>query len=58
MGQFVVHCPYSHSAPDDPIVHYGKHGAAHRHDFYGATDTDSRSTDSHSWSSVHSQSDR
>ena len=44
VGQFVVHCPYSHSAPDDPIVHYGKPGAAHRHDFYGATGTDNRST--------------
>ena len=43
-GQFVVHCTYSHSAPDDPIVQYGRPGAAHRHDFYGATGLDSEST--------------
>jgi hypothetical protein len=44
VGQFVVHCSFSHAAPDDPIVHYGKPGAAHLHDFYGATGTDSGST--------------
>ncbi len=43
-GQFVAHCPYSHSAPDDPIVQFGKPGRSHRHDFYGATATDASST--------------
>ncbi|MBK6857735.1 MAG: DUF1996 domain-containing protein [Microthrixaceae bacterium] len=36
VGQFVVHCDYSHSAPDDPIVHFGHSGRSHRHDFYGS----------------------
>jgi hypothetical protein len=44
VGQFVVHCDYSHSAPDDPIVQPDRPGAAHRHDFYGAVDIDSGST--------------
>ncbi len=44
VGQFVVRCAYSHSGPDDPIVHRGHHGASHRHDFYGATGTDATST--------------
>jgi hypothetical protein len=43
-GQFVVHCAYSHSAPDDPIVQPGRPGAAHRHDFYGADAVDAAST--------------
>lgn len=44
VGQFVVHCTYSHSGDDDPIVHPGHHGASHHHDFYGAVTTDSSST--------------
>ena len=44
VGQFVVHCSYSHSAADDPIVQLGRPGAAHRHDFYGATGLDFEST--------------
>jgi hypothetical protein len=44
VGQFVVHCPFSHAAPNDPIVHYGKPGASHLHDFYGATEADAFST--------------
>lgn len=43
-GQFVARCGYSHSAPDDPIVHPGHAGRSHRHDFFGATTTDARST--------------
>ncbi|MEZ5182170.1 MAG: DUF1996 domain-containing protein [Acidimicrobiales bacterium] len=39
-GQFVVHCTYSHSGPNDPIVHYAMTGMSHRHDFYGAEHTD------------------
>ncbi len=44
VGQFVVKCTYSHSAPDDPIVHPGAPGRSHQHDFYGATTTDAAST--------------
>ncbi len=40
VGQFVVTCRYSHSAFDDPIVHFGEPGRSHRHDFYGATRAD------------------
>jgi hypothetical protein len=36
VGQFVVHCTYSHSAPHDPIVHFGHTDRSHRHDFYGS----------------------
>ncbi len=43
-GQFVARCLYSHSGPDDPIVHPGKPGRSHRHDFYGAKGTDAQST--------------
>ncbi len=40
VGQFVVTCRYSHSAFDDPIVHFGEPGRSHRHDFYGAARAD------------------
>lgn len=40
VGQFVVGCTYSHSATDDPIVHFGEPGRSHRHDFYGSVETD------------------
>ncbi len=43
-GQFVVKCTYSHTAPDDPIVHPGAPGRSHSHDFYGSTATDASST--------------
>lgn len=39
-GRFHVDCPYSHSAPDDPIVHPGRPGRSHLHVFFGATGTD------------------
>jgi len=39
-GRFHVECPYSHSAPDDPIVFPGEPGASHMHNFFGATGTD------------------
>lgn len=42
--QFVVKCPWSHSAPDDPIVSPGVSGASHLHEFFGATGADARST--------------
>lgn len=44
VGQFVVQCLYSHSAPDDPIVHPRHREMSHRHDFYGATGTRASST--------------
>jgi hypothetical protein len=43
-GQFVAKCAYSHSAPDDPIVHYQHPGRSHRHDFYGAEEANAFST--------------
>jgi hypothetical protein len=43
-GSFSTPCPYSHSGPDDPIVHPGHAGASHRHDFFGATTTGAAST--------------
>ncbi len=44
VGQFVAKCEYSHSAPDDPIVHQGHPGRSHLHDFYGAETTDAFSS--------------
>lgn len=44
IGQFVVTCRYTHSALDDPIVHYAHPGASHRHDFYGSTKITASST--------------
>lgn len=44
VGQFVVECTYSHSAPDDPIVHPGQPGMSHQHDFFGNVTTDADST--------------
>jgi hypothetical protein len=43
-GVFVSFCPWSHSARDDPIVHPGHQGVAHRHDFFGNRTTDAHST--------------
>ena len=43
-GSFSVDCRYSHSRPDDPIVHPGHPGGSHLHDFYGNTSTSARST--------------
>ena len=42
-GSFNTPCAYSHSAPDDPIVHAGMSGMSHRHDFFGAVTTSSSS---------------
>jgi len=42
--QFKVECGWSHAAPDDPIVHPGRPGRSHLHDFFGNTDTDATST--------------
>ncbi|MEA2715993.1 MAG: hypothetical protein QOI99_310 [Actinomycetota bacterium] len=43
-GNFVSGCRYSHSAPDDPIVHPASPGASHSHDFFGNTSTDAFSS--------------
>jgi len=41
---WIVSCNYSHSLNDDPIVFPGQPGAAHLHDFVGASTTDRSST--------------
>ena len=41
---FSVRCPYSHSLPDDPIVHPGEPGASHVHEFFGNASVDAFST--------------
>jgi hypothetical protein len=43
-GIFRVTCGFSHSAPDDPIVHPNKPGASHLHDFFGNAGTRASST--------------
>ena len=43
-GVFDTGCRYSHTAPDDPLVHPGRPGASHMHDFFGNRATDARST--------------
>ena len=43
-ARFSSLCTHSHSAPDDPIVHFGHPGAAHEHDFLGNTSTNAFST--------------
>jgi len=43
-GQFVVRCRFSHSLPDDPIVHPGQPGESHLHDFFGNTTANANST--------------
>ena len=42
--EWVIACPFSHRASDDPIVFPGQPGAAHRHDFFGNETTDASST--------------
>lgn len=44
VGQFVAECGFSHSAPVDPIVHPGRSGASHLHDFFGSRAVDESST--------------
>jgi len=41
---FVVVCAFSHRLADDPIVHPGRPGGAHQHDFWGNSSTDAFST--------------
>ena len=42
--QFVVECPFSHAASDDPIVFPGQPGQSHLHMFFGNTDVDASTT--------------
>jgi hypothetical protein len=42
--QFLVECPYSHAATDDPIVYPNAPGASHLHVFFGNEQTDAHST--------------
>lgn len=44
VGQFVVECAFSHSAPHDPIVFPGQPGLSHLHDFFGSRSVDASST--------------
>ena len=39
-----ITCPFSHRNMDDPIVHPGKVGASHMHDFFGNQSTNAHST--------------
>ena len=43
-ASFAVRCDFSHRNSDDPIVHPGAPGAAHRHDFFGNRSTKFDST--------------
>jgi hypothetical protein len=43
-ASFAVRCDFSHRNSDDPIVHPGKQGAAHSHDFFGNRSTKYDST--------------
>lgn len=43
-GQFVVHCTFSHSGTNDPIVHPRMAGMSHLHEFYGPPEIDADST--------------
>jgi hypothetical protein len=43
-GVFVTGCLYSHTLPDDPLVHPNMPGMSHIHDFFGNRTTTGRST--------------
>jgi len=43
-GLWKIDCKFSHSLPDDPIVHPGRPGASHLHDFFGNVGTNAKST--------------
>lgn len=43
VGQFVVKCDWSHTGPDDPIVHLGRSGMSHQHEFFGNVSTEADS---------------
>lgn len=41
---WLIRCPLSHSASNDPVVFPGQPGASHLHDFFGNRSTDAYST--------------
>ncbi|MEU8503922.1 DUF1996 domain-containing protein [Streptomyces brevispora] len=43
VAEFLAECPYTHRAPDDPIVFPGLPGASHMHSFFGNTSTNGKS---------------
>lgn len=43
-GEFVAFCPFSHRAPDDPIVHPNHAGMSHSHEFMGNVSTAATTT--------------
>lgn len=43
-GEFVAFCPFSHRAPNDPIVHPNHAGMSHSHDFLGNRTTAATTT--------------
>ncbi len=43
-GFFSIHCSFSHSSRDDPIVYPGQPTATHLHDFFGGSGTNFAST--------------
>src|SRR3954452_17242164 len=43
-GFFATLCPFSHQAPDDPIVYPGQPGKSHLHTFFGNATTDASSS--------------
>ena len=42
---WLVRCPLSHTAPEDPIAMPGTPGGTHDHDFFGNTSTGAFSTE-------------
>ncbi|MEW2071317.1 DUF1996 domain-containing protein [Streptomyces sp. NPDC007346] len=43
VSEFLAECPYSHRAPDDPIIFPGLPGASHMHSFFGNDTTNGHS---------------
>lgn len=43
-GQFLTACTFSHTRLDDPIVHFGRPGLSHQHEFFGNVTTNESST--------------
>lgn len=43
VAEFLAECPYTHRAPDDPIVLPNLPGASHMHSFFGNDSTDAHS---------------
>ena len=50
-AQFLTTCRFSHTLPDDPIVHHDRPGASHEHELFGNITTDASST----FASLHDQ---